>query len=208
MRPASLTQWCRAAQAGRFPVWSPEVLADRRERLANVSAFRPASVLIGLRPSAEGFKLVLTQRLGSLMHHPGQISLPGGAAEASDSDPAFTAIREAHEEIGLEPQQVEALHCLPIYQTVSGFSVTPVIGMVSAQARYRPNPAEVDEVFEVPLSFLMNPVNHQRRGLRIESEPIEFFAMPYEGRFIWGATAAMVRNLYHFLFAAWSQHKA
>jgi hypothetical protein len=109
---------------------------------------------------------------------------------------------------GQEPDPAFGAIVPPIYQTVSGFSVTPVIGMVSAQAQYRPNPAEVDEVFEVPLSFLMNPENQERSALRIQSGPIEFFAMPYQGRFIWGATAAMVRNLYHFLFAAWSQHKA
>ena len=187
------------------------MLADRREPPDGATEWRAAAVLMGLRATVEpntglpGCSLVLTRRLPSLKHHPGQISLPGGACEPSDGSPEMTACREAEEEIGLPRDHIEPLFQLPVYRTVTGFEVTPVIGLLPEASVYRPDPREVAQVFEVPMSFLMNPRHHQRRGLRIESGPIEFFAMPYEQHFIWGATAAMLRNLYHFFYATWNQ---
>ena len=201
-----LAAWFALARRQAFPVWQPEVLADRRERTAHLTNPKSAAVLFALRydepQQAPG--LVLTQRPSHLKHHPGQISLPGGATEGHET-PEQTACRETLEEVGLPADRLNLIGRLPDYLTVTGFQVTPVVGLLYGQASFEPDPKEVSEVFEVPLSFLMNPANHQRRGLALESEQIEFFAMPFEHRFIWGATAAMIRNLYHFLYAAWTQ---
>ena len=154
--------------------------------------------------------VLLTQRTDHLNDHPGQISFPGGRAETSDADATATALREAHEEIGLEPFEVEVLGSLPTYTTGTGFIVTPVVGLVQPPARLRPDPIEVAEVFEVPLAWLMNPANHQRHAIEAGGATREFFSIPWQGvdangaprrYFIWGATAAMLRNLYRFLAA-------
>ncbi len=201
-----LAAWFLLARDRSFPSWQPEVLADRRERTAHISTPKAAAVLFALRFDASNQSpgLVLTQRPAHLKHHPGQISLPGGATEG-DETPEQTACRETLEEVGLSPDRLDIVGRLPDYLTVTGFQVTPVVGLIQGQTSFKPDPTEVSEVFEVPLAFLMNPANHQRRGLALESEQIEFFAMPYQHRFIWGATAAMIRNLYHFLYAAWTQ---
>ncbi|MEY4082857.1 MAG: hypothetical protein RL483_226 [Pseudomonadota bacterium] len=209
LSPQHLAAWFERATEGAFPAWQPEVLADRRERLAHITDPKPAAVLFALRfdesvPLAHQPALVLTQRPAHLKHHPGQISLPGGAAETGET-PEQTAVREAYEEVGLASERLQLVGRLPPYLTVTGFVVTPVVGLLRGPAVFDPDPTEVSEVFEVPLPFLMDPANHQRRGLALESEQIEFFAMPYQQRFIWGATAAMIRNLYHFLYAAWTQ---
>ena len=168
-----------------------------------------ASVLVPLVLRDE-MTVLLTQRTDHLADHPGQISFPGGRAESEDIDAVATALREAHEEIGLEVADVEVLGSLPTYTTGTGFVVTPVVGLVAACASLRADPREVAEVFEVPLAWLMNPANHQRHAVDIAGATREFISIPWPGTtasgaprryFIWGATAAMLRNLYRFLAA-------
>jgi 8-oxo-dGTP pyrophosphatase MutT (NUDIX family) len=119
--------------------------------------------------------------------------------DPSDFDPNHTALRESEEEIGLDPQGVEVIGHLPQYLTVSGYSVTPVVGLVKPQAEYALDAFEVADVFEVPLHFLMDPANHQVRVWESDQGSRRFYSMPYENRFIWGATAGILRNLYHLL---------
>lgn len=210
------TLFSRARENAGFPTWSPELLRDRRrpDRVFTEASATPASVLIGLIAD-QSPSVVLTMRTSHLSDHAGQISFPGGRAEPHDPDVHATALREAQEEIGLDPCLVSVWGCLPHYFTVSGYRVTPVVGAIRSTPEYRPDADEVAEVFHVPLSFLMNPENHQLRMLSQDKSPtgecIRFYAMPYAGpdgteRFIWGATAAMLRNLYHFLHAAWQQN--
>lgn len=205
------------ARADRaFPNWAPELLRDRRrpDREFTAETATPASVLIGLVTEQEPC-VVMTLRTAHLSDHAGQISFPGGRAEPHDVDVHATALREAQEEIGLDPSCVTVWGSLPNYLTVSGYRVTPVIGAIPVVPRYEVDQHEVAEVFHVPLSFLMNPKNHELRMLSRDKSPtgesIRFYAMPYAGpdgreRFIWGATAAMLRNLYHFLSAAWQEN--
>jgi 8-oxo-dGTP pyrophosphatase MutT (NUDIX family) len=188
------------------PIWTPETKAEPRfiER-----APTHASVLIALVPRDE-VTVVLTQRTDHLTDHPGQISFPGGRAEPEDADAAATALREAHEEIGLAPTFVDVLGAMPTYTTGTGFIVTPVVSFVRPNFAVKADPFEVAEIFEVPLSFLMNPANHRRHSIDVEGVRREFLSIPWDGLdehgrarhyFIWGATAAMLRNLYRFLSA-------
>ena len=158
-----------------------------------------AAVLIPLLLKEDGLWVLLTQRTNHLRVHAGQISFPGGRMDPGDEGPNDTALRESEEEIGLERNRVEIIGHLPQYLTVSGYSVTPVVGLVQAQAEYILDEFEVADVFEVPLSFLLDPQNHQVRLWQSEQGGRRFYSMPYEDRFIWGATAGMLRNLYHLL---------
>ena len=188
------------------PLWEPEIKVERRfvEREA-----AHASVLVPLVLRAE-MTVLLTQRTEHLNDHPGQISFPGGRAEPSDAHAVATALREAHEEVGLEAFEVEILGSLPTYTTGTGFIVTPVVGLVQPGAALQLDPIEVAEVFEVPLAWLMNPANHQHHAIEIDGATREFLSIPWRTidaggtarhYFIWGATAAMLRNLYRFLVA-------
>ena len=186
------------------PAWEPEVAVERF--LAQGEPL-PASVLVPL-VMREVATVLLTRRMPHLRAHAGQISFPGGRIEPSDPDPVHAALREAEEEVGLGSQQVEVIGALPTYTTGTGFIVTPVVGLVEPDPRLRPDPSEVEEIFEVPLSYLMTPAHHQRRGIAFGGRQLEFFAMPWRPApsdareyFIWGATAAMLRNLYRFLAA-------
>jgi 8-oxo-dGTP pyrophosphatase MutT (NUDIX family) len=201
---AEIILWCNRTKAfPGFPQWSPEARADRRLRGLEFTQLSPAAVLIAVCPVSSD--LILTRRPLHLKDHPGQISFPGGRMEPSDASLIETACREAEEEIGLKRHWITPLLTLPQYITVTGFQVTPVLGVLSPGYGLSPHPDEVDEIVRVPLGFLMDPRNHQLRQVTIESELIEFFAMPYQSHFIWGATAAMIRNLYHFFVAAWNQ---
>lgn len=168
---------------------------------------RAASVLVPLVVREAGLSVLLTQRADHLSDHAGQISFPGGRREPSDPDAVATALREAKEEVALEPERVEVLGALPDYLTGTGFRVTPVVGLVHLPFTVSADTLEVAEIFEVPLSFLMNPANHEVRVLRWEGGERRFFAMPYPRagagghHFIWGATAGMLRNFYRFLAA-------
>lgn len=192
------------------PVWAPEFQGDGL-RLAD-RALRPASVLIALVQREDGLQVLLTRRTDHLRDHAGQISFPGGRAEPDElHDPVRTALREAQEEVGLAPGRVEVLGCLPPYTTVTAYVVTPVVALIEPPLALQVDPSEVAEAFEVPLRFLMTPGHHQRHRHDTDQGTRHFYAMPWRaagapegaGReyFIWGATAAMLRNLYRFLSA-------
>lgn len=188
------------------PRWQPEQREDRLR--VDRGDPRAAAVLVPIVTHAPRSTLLLTQRTWNLRHHSGQIAFPGGRLESTDASPVDAALREAHEEIGLEPSSVEIIGPLPEYLTGTGFLVTPIVGLLHPGFPLHPDPSEVADVFEVPLDFLMNPRHHQRRSVRIAGgAERSFFTMPYrapgeaEERFIWGATAAMLRNLYRLLIA-------
>ena len=155
----------------------------------------PAAVLfpIVLRPT--GPTVLLTRRTEQLRDHPGQISFPGGRIDASDRSPEEAALREAMEEVGLNSRHIEIVGFLPEYRTVTGYQVTPVVGFVTPPFDLQPGASEVAEVFEVPLSFLLDSHNHQRHSRETPGGRRYFFAMPYGPYFIWGATAGMIVSL-------------
>lgn len=155
----------------------------------------PAAVLFPIVLRDAGHTVLLTQRTAHLRDHAGQISFPGGRVEAEDMSPLHTALRETEEEIGLHRQQVEILGYLPEYRTGTGFRVTPVVALVTPPFELALDPFEVAEAFEVPLSFLLDPANHQRHSLHYRGALRHFYAMPYGDYFIWGATAGMIRSL-------------
>ncbi|MEY4763330.1 MAG: hypothetical protein RI907_3 [Pseudomonadota bacterium] len=206
--PADLQPEALVRRFAQPPAWRPDVEVERWMRSPNP---RPASVLVPLvmRPEPT---VLLTQRTAHLSQHAGQISFPGGRQDPEDLHPEATALREAQEEVGLSPDRVRVLGSLPLYTTGTGFVVTPVVGLITPQdgeahaLALQPQADEVAEIFEVPLAFLMDPANHQRRGVQVGPQTLEFFAMPWQAPgeqeyFIWGATAAMLRNLYRFLAA-------
>jgi 8-oxo-dGTP pyrophosphatase MutT (NUDIX family) len=183
------------------PNWEPEVWAERRfsdRPMAN------AAVLMGI-VTRERPTVLLTERTEHLANHSGQIAFPGGRQDDTDTDAEHTALREAQEEIGLDPRWVEVIGRLPTYTTGSQFVVTPVVGLVSPGFQLTLNDFEVADAFEVPLDFLMNPAHHQRHAIDWPTARREWFSIPYrEGaveRFVWGATAGMLRNFYRFLAA-------
>ena len=155
----------------------------------------PAAVLFPIVLREDGHTVLLTQRTAHLRDHAGQISFPGGRVEAADMSPLHTALRETEEEIGLHRQQVKILGYLPEYRTGTGFRVTPVVALVTPPFELALDPFEVAEAFEVPLSFLLDPANHQRHSLHYRGALRHFYAMPYGDYFIWGATAGMIRSL-------------
>ncbi len=194
-------EWIRSRFANQ-PDWSPEVSFEKRLH-DTLDPPTPASVLIPIVARDNGLSILFTRRTDHLHDHAGQVSFPGGRAEEIDTSVIETALRETEEEIGLDRRHVEVIGALPKYVTATGFSVTPIVSIVLPPFRLSADPFEVAEIFEVPLSFLMNGTNHQRllaefpRGLGRRS----FYAIPYEQYFIWGATAGMLRNLFHFLRA-------
>ncbi|MBR8654828.1 CoA pyrophosphatase [Achromobacter sp. Marseille-Q0513] len=160
----------------------------------------PAAVLIPLVTREQGVSILLTQRAAHLHDHAGQISFPGGRIETSDPTPEDAALREAHEETGLPAEHVEVLGSMPPYLTATGFSIIPVVSLVRPGFQLAPDAFEVAEVFEVPLSFLMDPANHRLYEARLDDGRVRhYYGMPYGKYFIWGATAGMLRNLYHLL---------
>lgn len=165
------------------------------------SQWLDAAVLLPIVVREHGLQVLLTQRTSHLRDHAGQISFPGGRKEEGDHSPEMTALREAKEEIGLHSQHVEVLGCLPIYKTITGYAVTPVVALLQPPFELLPDANEVDEIFEVPFNFLMNPKHHQRRIIELPNGlgSRQFYAMPYQRHFIWGASAGMLRNLFHYL---------
>lgn len=159
----------------------------------------PAAVLIALVERPDGLSVLLTRRTRHLAHHAGQISFPGGHQEPGDETPEEAAMRETEEEIGLDRRHLEIVGRLDTYITRTGFSVTPVVAVVEPPFELEPDAYEVDEVFEVPLGFLLDPANHQRHSRPYKGRERQYWAMPYGDYYIWGATAAMLVNLYEFL---------
>lgn len=173
----------------------PVALCD----LQHVSEWRSAAVLLALIPREEGFHVLLTRRSANLRSHAGQISFPGGRIEDFDASPSAAALREAEEEVGLSPWRVELLGSMAPFQTATGFIIHPFVGLVEEPGELRPDPNEVDEIFEVPLDFLMNPDNHRPYMLDHGGCRYRLHAMPYKEYNIWGATAAILRQLYTIL---------
>jgi 8-oxo-dGTP pyrophosphatase MutT (NUDIX family) len=159
------------------------------------AAATAAAVLVPIVTHGSGPTLLLTQRTAHLKAHSGQVAFPGGRAEAGDTSPEDTALRESQEEIGLARERVEVLAQLPEYFTRTGFRVTPVVGLVEPPLELKPDPNEVEAVFEVPLAFLLDIRNHKRQTREYQGRTVGFYEMPYGDRYIWGATAGMIVNL-------------
>ncbi|MEB0116339.1 CoA pyrophosphatase [Undibacterium sp. RTI2.2] len=183
------------------PTWTPE-LADEH-LLSTITSFKPASVLIPLVMRDQGLTLLLTHRAAHLNDHAGQISFPGGRCEDSDGSVVETALREAEEEVGLHRKHVDVIGILPEYLTGTGYQVTPVVALIQPPFELKIDSSEVASLFEVPLSFLMDGQNYQRRAFDLPNGQGQrvFYAIPYQQHFIWGATAGMLRNLFHLLRA-------
>ena len=191
-------------------------LAELRRRLASRSApefsifgddgtegreaaSTAAAVLIPVVAHPERLTVLFTQRTTHLKSHAGQVSFPGGRAEPGDASAEFTALREAAEEIGLAADRVEILGRLPDYRTRTGFRVTPVVGATRPPLELTPDPREVETVFEVPLEFLLDERNRERRTRQFQGLSVGFYVYEYQGHVIWGATAGMLVNLHRML---------
>lgn len=196
-------QWTQAEIRRHFPRDSNRIPASRRVRgdyelnpdFGTPPRWREAAVLVPLVDHPDGLTMIFTERTAHLAAHAGQVSFPGGQIEPDDVDPEDAALRETEEEIGLSRKSIEVLGRLDIYLTRTGFRVTPVVGLVRPPFHLRPDPEEVAEVFEVPLSIILSPDNPQEVSREILGKPRRFYAFPYQGHFIWGATAGMLVNL-------------
>ena len=205
VEPERLTSQALRQRFGLPVDWRPEIPGDTG---AAGRSLQPASVLVPLVQRPDGLKVLLTRRTDHLRDHAGQISFPGGRAEEADADAVATALREAEEEVGLPRDVVDVIGSLPHYTTVTNYVVTPVVALVQPPFVLRLDSFEVAEAFEVPLAFLMTPAHHQRHEFELQGQRRQFLSMPWEAEgedggtrryFIWGATAAMLRNLYGFL---------
>ena len=152
-------------------------------------------MLVPLVERGGGLRLILTRRAALLKHHPGQVAFPGGKQDAADATPLAAALREAREEIGLRPEDVEVLGHFDVHETVTDFTVTPFVGLVDAGFRPVIDRAEVDEVFEVPLAFALDPANLQVHGRVWQGQMRRYYVIPYGPHYIWGATARMLKTL-------------
>jgi len=212
--PAQLKPQALQARFNKPPLWTPEVV---REPIFSERKPQQAAVLIALvmrGPERQTPHLLLTQRAAHMKTHSGQVAFPGGKLDPQDAHLQAAALREANEEVGLHPRHVQVLGELPMYQTGTAYQVTPVVALVSPELELSPSADEVADVFEVPLIFLMNPAHHRRHHYEVNGVTRQWFSMPYEEtrlssegqpevveRFIWGATAGMLRNFYRFLAA-------
>lgn len=169
------------------------------EKIALVRPIRPAAVLVPVVDHPEP-TVLLTQRAQHLPDHPGQVSFPGGKIDKTDLSPLHSALREAEEEIGLERGHVEPLGYLDLYMTTLGYRIVPVIARVKPGFELKLNESEVDNVFEVPLAFLMDVANHQRHSRDWQGMTRHFYAITFEERYIWGVTAGILRNLYDRIY--------
>jgi len=180
----------------------PEISAPAGDRhvLSGVRGFRAAAVLVPIIDYPDGMTVLLTRRPDHMNKHAGQVAFPGGRVDPADAHPVAAALREAEEEVGLLPHHVEIVGRLDDYHTGTGFQITPVVGIVTPGLTLKPCDEEVAEIFEVPLSFLMNPENHLRKETEFNGRLAQYYAMPYKDYNIWGATAGMLVNLYNRLY--------
>lgn len=170
------------------------------EKLAGADEKRPAAVLVPILDKEDGASVLFTLRTDELPNHAGQISFPGGKMDKQDANLVETAMREAREEIGLEPDYIETIGFLEDYITSTGFRVAPLVAIIREGFTIAPDESEVADVFDVPLSFLMDSANHELHTREWRGAQRLFYAIPYEKRFIWGATAGMLRNMYESLY--------
>ena len=198
---AAQTPQALRARFAHPPRWEPEVVLEKKFMTREPAR---ASVLLAIM-LREQPTVLLTERTAHLSTHSGQVAFAGGRADPEDATPADTALREAQEEVGLASEFVEVLGNLPTYETGSSFIITPVVALVRPECVLTPNPYEVADLFEVPLAFLLNPAHHRRHVFDRDGVHREWFSMPYQdgdkNRFIWGATAGMLRNFYRFMMA-------
>lgn len=162
--------------------------------------YRHAAVLVPIIKRPEEWTVLLTQRAADLPSHAGQVAFPGGRVDPGDLTAVDTALREAHEEVGLELRFVEPLGAIEPYETGTGFRIAPIVGFVTPGFEQKMDTREVADIFEVPFAFLMDPANHEKRETEFRGQMRSYYAMPYEERFIWGATAGMIRALYERLY--------
>lgn len=161
---------------------------------------KPAAVLVPLVARGGGLSMLLTQRQPHLRRHAGQVAFPGGRIDSEDEGPVAAALRETVEETGIGPGFIEPLGFLDTYLTSTNYRVVPVVGLVRAGFSVMPHEPEVADVFEVPLAFLMDPAHHERHSREWQGRLRFYYAMPWQERYIWGATAGMIRNLYHLVY--------
>jgi 8-oxo-dGTP pyrophosphatase MutT (NUDIX family) len=185
----------------RFAAGRPVAMlyGDQGIDAERAAARRRASVLVPIVARPGELTVLFTRRTAHLKNHSGQIAFPGGGAEPGDASPEATALRETREEIGLEPARVELLGRLSDYHTRTDYRVTPVVGLVAPPFELVLDAHEVDEAFEVPLAFLLDPAHHQRQQREFQGRTVAFYAIPYRDYYIWGATAGMLVNLYRHL---------
>jgi 8-oxo-dGTP pyrophosphatase MutT (NUDIX family) len=193
--PAALTDPAARGARGDLDL-DPEMWAR-----AGVVATKPAAVLVPVidRPQPT---VLLTQRTPDLASHAGQVAFPGGKIDPHDASPLAAALRETEEEIGLPRRLIDPIGYLDLYLTFSGFRILPLVARIAPDFALALNPREVTEAFEVPLDFLMTPANHARKTRDWQGIPREYYAMPFEDRYIWGVTAGILRNLYDRVYSA------
>lgn len=181
--------------------WHPEMQGDLG---FNVKPWKAAAVLILIVMRESGPTILFTKRTANLREHAGQVSFPGGRVDPTDQHLVDTALRETEEETGIHRSDVDVIGQMPQYETRTGYTITPIVGIIKKPFIANINRTEVDEIFEVPLSFLMNGAHHQRRIWVSPTDTVRkmVYTIPYERFFIWGATAGMLRNLFHFFRAA------
>jgi 8-oxo-dGTP pyrophosphatase MutT (NUDIX family) len=182
-----------------WPIWTAAAEKRAGDEVRAKGALVPAATLVPLVDRPDGMTLLLTQRTEHLHDHAGQISFPGGRVEPGDENPLATALRETEEEIGLSREFIDVVGYLDPYETGTGFLVTPVVGLVSPGFTLELDTFEVAEVFEVPLAFILDPANHRQDYLEVRGGRRRFYVIEYEHRYIWGATAGMLMNLYQKL---------
>ncbi|MBS0319557.1 MAG: CoA pyrophosphatase [Proteobacteria bacterium] len=199
---AAQRAWIEARLAASPPADALGFADDGHRLPGREGPLRSAAVLVPLVDRGDAVNVLLTQRSASLSDHPGQISFPGGRVEPGDHDAIDAALRETVEETGLARKHVSVLGQLPHYATVSGYDVTPVVGWVTPPFTIVRDPVEVDDVFEVPLAFLLEPANQLRHYRMIGAVRRDYWALPFGERYIWGATAAMLVMLDRVLRAA------
>ena len=184
-----------AARCGDF-----DLNPDLRSQSSHGGPLVSAAVLVPLVERADEIYMLLTRRSDDLPSHAGQVSFPGGKAHEDDMDATATALRETHEEVGIQPSLVSVIGFLDRYETRTGFSILPVVGMIDPSFSLKIDDREVAEVFEVPVSFLMNPANHQRHSIEYEGTRRFYYAISYKDYYIWGATAGMLKSMYDTLY--------